>query len=154
MLQQTCPCCSNKPFKQCCGPYLQGLATAKTVQQLMRSRYSAYALGGHGAYLLASWHPDSRPLLSAAALSVRELHWQNLQVLDYWQQGNRGTVEFIATFTRADASVADDRVVGDRVVGDRAADKVAETHHERSRFVRVAGKWLYVDGNQESSETI
>ena len=115
----------------------------------MRSRYSAYALGGHGAYLLASWHPDSRPLLSAAALSVRELHWQNLQLLDYWQQGNRGTVEFIATFTRAD-----DRVVGDRVVGDRAADKVAETHHERSRFVRVAGKWLYVDGNQESSETI
>ncbi|MSR10554.1 MAG: hypothetical protein EXR84_01975 [Gammaproteobacteria bacterium] len=34
------------------------------------------------------------------------------------------------------------------------AKSMAETHHERSRFVLVTGKWLYVDGNQESSETI
>lgn len=126
MPQSNCPCCSNKPFQKCCGPFLQMLAKPKTVQQLMRSRFSAYALGGHGAYLLATWHPDTRPMLSAVELSRRELHWQNLQILASQQQGNQGTVEFIASFE------------------DGGGNK--GTHQEQSRFVRVAGKWLYVDG--------
>lgn len=136
MAQSNCPCCSNKLFRKCCGPFLQMLATPKTVQQLMRSRFSAYAVGGYGDYLLATWHPDTRPELSAAALSRRELHWQSLQVLASQQQGDQGSVEFIATFAATDA-----------------LDGSAGSHHEQSRFVRVAGKWLYVDGTLTTNST-
>lgn len=97
----------------------------------MRSRFTAYALGEHGEYLLATWHPDSRPPLSAAALSAREVNWQQLLVLASEQQGDKGTVEFEATFIDASGSAA--------------------THHELSRFVRVAGKWLYVDGTVDQA---
>ncbi|MBL4909329.1 MAG: SEC-C domain-containing protein [Alteromonadaceae bacterium] len=37
-----CPCGSTKLFTQCCQPILEG-KHAKTAEQLMRSRYSAYA---------------------------------------------------------------------------------------------------------------
>ena len=126
-----CPCSSNKIYKQCCGRFLLGLNTPKTVQQLMRSRFTAYALGGQGDYLLATWHPDTRPPFSASELSARELpvrkvNWQRLEVLASEQHGDQGTVEFKATFVDSSGSAA--------------------THHELSRFVRMAGKWLYVDG--------
>ena len=43
-MDNPCPCGSNKPFAQCCEPYLQGKAIAPTPEALMRSRYSAYAM--------------------------------------------------------------------------------------------------------------
>ena len=57
-----CPCGRGPSYAQCCarwhaGP-LQG--EAPDAETLMRSRYSAYALGLHD-YLLQTWHPDTRP---------------------------------------------------------------------------------------------
>jgi len=59
-------------------------------------------------------------------LSAREVNWQRLEVLASEQHGDQGTVEFKATFVDSSGSAA--------------------TRHELSRFVRMAGKWLYVDG--------
>lgn len=92
----------------------------------MRSRYSAYALGGHGAYLVDTWHPDSCVGLSAESLSAKALNWQNLTILNFSQQGNESMVEFEAQFVNADGSPGH--------------------HHEISRFVRINGNWLYVSG--------
>ena len=39
-----CPCHSGRRYKECCQPYHAGEA-APTPETLMRSRYSAYALG-------------------------------------------------------------------------------------------------------------
>ncbi|WP_199612041.1 YchJ family protein [Flocculibacter collagenilyticus] len=39
-----CPCCSEKPFENCCGPIIEGKSKAHSPEQLMRSRFTAYTL--------------------------------------------------------------------------------------------------------------
>ena len=125
MTTDLCPCTSGKPFEACCGPYLARRTRAKTVKQLMRSRYSAFALGGHGDYLLETWHPSSAGTLTAQSLSAKTLNWQGLTILDFRHKGNEGMVKFEA-----------------RYVDDEGRDGLLR---EVSRFVRVDGKWLYLD---------
>lgn len=55
-----CPCGSGSSYDGCCGALHAGARRAGTAEQLMRSRYSAFAVGD-AAYLLASWHPTTRP---------------------------------------------------------------------------------------------
>jgi SEC-C motif-containing protein len=91
----------------------------------MRSRYSAFACGD-ADYLFRTWHPRTRP----ADVSVDpDVVWTSLEVSDVAAGGtddDRGEVEFTA-----------------RVV----ADGEAESMHERSRFERRGGRWVYVDGD-------
>jgi SEC-C motif-containing protein len=90
----------------------------------MRSRYSAFVLRNE-PYLLASWHASTRP---ASVPFDPQLKWLGLQIVSsQHREENRGEVEFIARY---------------RVGGGPAA-----RHHELSRFVREAGRWLYVDGD-------
>ena len=88
----------------------------------MRARYTAYARQDE-AYLLASWHPSTRP----ATLDLDPaLRWTRLEVLATTGGGLldvEGTVRFRATH------------VCDGVVG------VLE---EDSRFARDDGRWTYV----------
>lgn len=122
---KTCICGSQKLFEKCCGRFLQGADLPKTPEQLMRSRYSAYALGGYGDYLLASWFPVTAAQVSAADLSLPGCDWQGLEVLDKSQKGDEGMVEFKAYFTEHGATDM-------------------KTLHERSVFKRINGRWLYV----------
>jgi SEC-C motif domain protein len=118
-----CPCGSTLSFELCCGSLHQG-AEAQTPEQLMRSRYSAFVLDLTD-YLLATWHPDTRP----ASLAPNEpgLQWLGLSVKRHVQQDeDHATVEFVARSK----------------LGGRA-----HRLHETSRFVRVAGAWLYLDGD-------
>ena len=91
----------------------------------MRSRFSAF-VRGLDTYLLASWHPETRP----SELDVDDgLVWRRLQIVDTVGGGAddaTGIVEFRASF--------------------READGVARLLHERSRFARIDGRWVYVDG--------
>src|ERR1700734_4129513 len=54
-----CPCGLGDDYDSCCGR-LHGGAPAPTAEALMRSRYSAFAVGDAG-YLLRTWHPTARP---------------------------------------------------------------------------------------------
>lgn len=125
-MQASCPCCSGKPFKQCCAPFLSG-TNPKTVKQLMRSRYSAFALGGHGEHLLRTWHPTVVPDLSASDLDEITTEWVKLEVLRSGQTGDTGIVEFRASFIDGDG--------------------IEKVHHEISRFVREKGLWYYLNGD-------
>ena len=91
----------------------------------MRSRYSAFALG-LAPYLRATWSPATRP----ADLDLDDgLEWRRLQIVDTARGGpddDTGVVEFRA----AHRSTAGAGVL-----------------HERSRFAREAGRWVYVDGD-------
>jgi SEC-C motif-containing protein len=61
-LPRDCPCHSGLRYSDCCKPLHSGEASAARPEALMRSRYSAFALG-LGAYLvetLAASHPDRR----------------------------------------------------------------------------------------------
>ncbi|MBR9910349.1 MAG: zinc chelation protein SecC [Gammaproteobacteria bacterium] len=123
-----CPCGSGKVFARCCGRFLSGQQLAKTPEQLMRSRFTAFALGGYGDYLLASWFPATARGLSALELSERSVDWQCLEVIARSQQGDEGTVEFKAWFHPKGKSEA------------------LEAMHEVSEFRRLQGRWLYVGG--------
>jgi SEC-C motif-containing protein len=119
-----CPCGTGLPLDECCGRLHDGTAAAATAEQLMRSRYSAFVLGDPG-YLLATWHPSTRPRTLELDDGVR---WTGLDVLA--TSGGallaaEGTVEFRASY----------------VVDGRAG-----AQHERSRFVRDGGQWRYLDG--------
>jgi SEC-C motif-containing protein len=91
----------------------------------MRSRYSAFAFRD-APYLLRSWHPDTRPFLVELD---DDTVWRRLQIVDTVAGGEAdetGVVEFRAVFRDASGFTA---------------------LHERSRFVRVHGAWVYLDGD-------
>jgi SEC-C motif-containing protein len=90
----------------------------------MRSRYVAFVVKD-ATYLLATWHPDTQPPSLAFDPNQK---WLGLKVIAAKATGEgRAEVEFIARFRIGGASAA--------------------RLHERSRFVRQEGRWLYVDGD-------
>ena len=119
-----CPCGSGKLLEACCGRF-HGGEPAPDAECLMRSRYSAYVLGLE-AYLLASWHPRTRP----AALeldAVPRPQWLGLTVKAHVPlDATHATVEFVARYK----------------LNGRAFKL-----HETSRFEKLDGRWLYVDGD-------
>jgi SEC-C motif domain protein len=53
-----CPCHSGTNYDKCCGPYHSNLRSPATPLELMRSRYSAYALD-LAEYIIETTHPKS-----------------------------------------------------------------------------------------------
>lgn len=129
-----CPCGKPKPFSRCCGVFLLTDALAKTPEQLMRSRYSAYALGDYGAYLFKTWFPATVGELQKAELSQKELDWCGLEVLAKSQQGNHATVEFKAWYLSNEEGA------------ELYRGKLCSSLHEKSAFTRAKGIWFYVGG--------
>lgn len=134
-MNTACPCGKGKPFKQCCAPFIAGKDHARTAEQLMRSRFSAYAVGGCGEYLLRTWHPATAGELTAEELSEVSTDWCGLDILSKSQEGDKASVEFKAWYVvdKADA------------IAERDGQPV-NCLHEKSAFTRVAGRWLYVGG--------
>lgn len=58
-MNKVCPCGSNKPFDYCCRPIVEGQKAAPTAEALMRSRYTAFALGAID-YLIDTTAPEKR----------------------------------------------------------------------------------------------
>lgn len=124
MTRAACPCGSGRGYDACCAPFHRGTALPATAEELMRSRYSAFA-AGLASYLLATWHPATRPASLDLDASVR---WTALAVLATEGGGpedRRGTVEFRASFVE---------------------DGRERSLHEVSRFRRDEGRWQYVRG--------
>lgn len=132
-----CPCLSGETYAECCGPYHRGEADAPTAERLMRSRYSAFAVG-NAAYLLATWHPQTRPETGDFLLDA-SIRWYRLDILDRSAGGvldTEGEVEFVAHYKP--------RPVPDAAPQPRPTPAAGQ-QHERSRFVREGGRWYYVD---------
>ncbi|PIT71528.1 YchJ family protein [Limnohabitans sp. G3-2] len=123
-----CPCGRTGPKGQvqalddCCGPLHAG-QPAPDAERLMRSRYSAF-VQGDVPYLLATWHSTQRPAELTLETGGK---WLGLDIKQHRVTGaDTAEVEFVARFR----------------VGGKAVRQ-----HERSRFVREDGRWLYVDGD-------
>ena len=134
MLDQTemCPCGSEKPYLECCGPLHSGAEIAKTAEQLMRSRFSAYAKKEID-YLYETTHPDKRDdnFREEMEAWANRAEFTGLEIIGK-KQGRSldkvGKVEFIAYY---------------RQFGEE------KQMHELSRFRRYRGKWHYYDGEIE-----
>lgn len=149
-MSDPCPCGTGLPTAQCCGRLharfaAEGALTAPTAEALMRSRYTAFARLGEAAgetgggsararamaaYLAATWAPEHRPTVEDLLPEAGEdaPRFTRLAVLEARDGGpfqDRGTVEFAALGEGPDGRFR---------------------LHERSRFRREGGVWLYVDG--------
>lgn len=124
---KTCPCGSGRSYAACCQPAHSGHTPAQTPEALMRSRYAAFFLQD-ADYVLATWHPDTRP----ADLNLQDgTRYTGLKIHASSVEGNTGEVDFTVNL--------------------KAPDGRATRFRERSRFVREGGqadgRWLYVDGD-------
>jgi SEC-C motif-containing protein len=112
-------------YPACCGPLHSGAAVAETALQLMRARYSAFAVRD-ADFLLATWHPATRP----ASVDLNPaIEWQRLRILGLTggsEDDDAGTVEFVAHYWDA-------------------AHSQYGRQHENSRFARQGRGWLYVE---------
>ncbi|UJW32976.1 SEC-C domain-containing protein [Saccharothrix sp. AJ9571] len=119
---RACPCGTGEPYARCCGRLHRGEATAATAEQLMRSRFSAFAVADE-EYLLRTWHPDTRPPSIEFDPAQR---WTSLEIVGRTGGGllhREGTVEFVARY---------------RIGGQDGEMR------ENSRFLRDGEQWLYL----------
>jgi SEC-C motif-containing protein len=123
MTDNTCPCGSSLAFSDCCEPLIKKEKIAETAEQLMRSRYSAYATVSVD-YLLATTHPSTRKLYSRRAICewAEENTWVKLEISAF----TTTTVTFKAWFINRNG--------------------LPEVHNEHSTFLHENGKWYFVSG--------
>lgn len=108
---------------QCCEPVLQDARRAVTAEALMRSRYTAFVK--HDAdHLFRTWHPRTRP--SEVTVSPM-ISWHGLEIV--------GTVAGLAADTDGEVEFR----------AHFADPNGPDVLHERSRFARRAGRWMYVE---------
>lgn len=119
-----CPCGHPSSYEKCCGRLHRGEAAAATPEELMRSRYSAFAVRDEG-YLLRTWHPRTRPPRVEFDPAMR---WTGLEI--------RATSEGTAFHTTGTVTFRARYTDGGR----------PDALHEKSRFERLDGVWVYVDG--------
>lgn len=122
-----CPC-GGAVYAGCCERFHAGHEQAPTAEALMRSRYSAFALG-LGDYLWRTWHPRTRP----DDVRLDDTEWTGLEIIevvDGSASDTQGTVEFAAHYLHG---------------------QDAGTMRERSRFERRANRWMYLDGVTQQS---
>jgi SEC-C motif-containing protein len=125
-----CICGSGLAFTGCCLPLVDGHKSATSAEQLMRSRYTAYALG-RADYILDSWHRRTQPAQIDLDDSIK---WCGLRVISVSREkNNTAYVEFVAEF--------------------KGAGHNSGQMHERSRFLFEQSRWFYMDGEQITSTT-
>jgi SEC-C motif-containing protein len=125
-----CPCGSGRPYAECCGPYITGAARPATAEALMRSRYSAYV--EHAVdYIIETCtrkENDDIDVKQTRDWSEKS-RWLGLTIIAREKGGpadTEGTVEFEAVYER---------------------DGLRDIHHERARFKKQDGRWLYDEGD-------
>jgi len=129
-----CPCGSNKEFLTCCLPIINGDIKAVSPEQLMRSRYSAYAKKC-SQYIYDSYAKSSQKDQSLNEISswANQTQWLNLVInhassfeQSYLPNQSLPTVEFTAFYRH---------------------DNRFFKMHENSRFLLENQHWRYVDGD-------
>ena len=121
---QTCPCGQDRPLEACCGPFLEGQSQPETAEQLMRSRFSAYATGNID-YICETEENPNRDTIENWA---RSTSFKCLRVLSTEKGGEGdevGTVTFEADFETQGQT---------------------GTHRETSQFAKLENRWVFVRG--------
>ena len=117
-----CPC-GGGDYDRCCGPLPWGERRATTAEQLMRSRYSAFARG-EVDYLLQT-HDQSESRL-ALRQACRQTQWLGLSIL------------------AVDGGGADDLEGTVRFEARHREGVLVETSLFQRRGGALAGEWLYI----------
>ncbi|WP_010182953.1 YchJ family protein [Aquimarina agarilytica] len=127
MNNTNCPCGRSKNYHDCCEIIHSNITLAKTPEDVMRSRYTAFVRTKID-YLLQSWSSKTRDNSSKAKKELlawaKAVTWVKLDVLHTsFTSPNTGTVEFKAFFYE---------------------NGTLECIHENSLFTIENGHWVYV----------
>ncbi len=122
-----CPCGRPLEFEQCCAQYIEGKTSPATPEDLMRSRYSAYATA-NVSYLQSTM--IGAPLADFDANDtltwLKEVSWKGLKVINTKMKSDKlGFVSFEARYDYHGNSQA---------------------ICEKSEFHLIDNKWVYVGG--------
>ena len=126
-----CPCGSLKKYKKCCKPFHDEITLPHTALELMKSRFCAFAVQ-KCKYIISTTHPtnidfsNDTESWSIDIINVsKNTNFDRLEILDFNDAENECFVTFKAILTQnnSDASFT-----------------------EKSRFLKVDGKWFYIDG--------
>ena len=123
----SCPCSSGALFSECCGKFITTKQHPPTAESLMRSRYTAYAIG-EIEYLTRTLPLMDRKKFDRAGAKIwsEQSEWLGLEVLEVKENSPvHATVEFKAKFK----------------IGDEE-----HIHHEKSRFEKQMDRWFLIDG--------
>lgn len=130
MTQQKCPCKSGDLYEACCKRFHKGNFPENALQ-LMRARYSAYALN-LPEYIIQTTHPASPQYEEDQSLWKKKLsdfstkaEFRNLKILSFQEKGAVATVTFVAEIFQKDDDF---------------------TFTEKSYFEKFRGHWLYRSG--------
>ena len=126
-----CPCHSQKPYAECCKPFHEKIRFPENAHLLMRSRYSAYALGLID-YIIQTTHPTN-PLFQKNPLEAKkelfyfceETQFTGLDIINFTDGKDKAYVTFKAHLVQAGKNTS---------------------FTEKSLFLKVENKWLYVKG--------
>lgn len=131
---QLCKCHSEKLYKDCCQKYHKGQLPENALA-LMRSRYSAYA-NGLVDYIIATTHVKNSNFMKDPqkwAAEIKEFcnktKFEGLEILEFIDNEPTSYVTFRVHLLQ----------------GGRDA-----SFTERSRFLKTAGKWYYLEGVKDN----
>jgi len=127
-----CPCGSSAAFNSCCLPMLEGKTQATSPEQLMRSRYTAFAMEEE-KYILETWHARTRP--KQLNFADHPVVWLGLSV-DPVQHPAATATEGVVSFT---ASYLEEGLLC--------------RLHETSKFLMENGSWFYLKGDCDVTRT-
>ena len=135
MSNLSCPCGSAQ-YSQCCQPLHLGQKKAQTAEQLMKSRYSAFAKQ-EITYIVATTALGQQQALDVEAIAEwsKSNQWLKLDVVQAKEKldKNHAQVEFKAHFHDGQKT---------------------QIHHEVSHFVYHAGQWYFLDPTTDQQVTM
>ncbi len=127
----TCPCGSLKKYKKCCKPFHDETNLPTTALELMKSRFCAFAVQ-KCEYIISTTHPENLDFntdLKNWSIDImnfsKNTNFVELKILDFIEAENESFVTFKAILIQ---------------------DNLDASFTEKSRFLKVDGKWFYVDG--------
>lgn len=132
---EKCPCCSGKTYEECCEGIIKGIRKAATPEELMRSRYTAYAKA-EVDHIIESTYPSERDSNDREEIRnwAVKSEWKALTILSTEKGGPDDEVGFV------------------EFKADYADHGVSLEHHELAEFRRSKGEWFFYDGRMIGRE--
>ena len=130
-VNNTCPCGSLQKYKKCCKVFHDKIKLPKTALELMKSRFSAFAVL-IADYIIFTTHENNSDYISDLKSWNQDImnfskntRFERLEILDFIEGEVESFVTFKATLFQDNTDIS---------------------FIEKSRFLKVEDKWLYIDG--------